>query len=154
VKGISSVILFKDLTMVFAPDPFRYKWITWIVLLITGKYCKYRMHNEVKWYYIFLYFLIGEKLTDILSWHISIRWFIFESDVGQPIPVELRSLFCLNVESIQWKICSKSSNTSADLLPDHTYRDRCVVVSVFAVTSSIILIDYVSSLLCSPFFST
>ncbi len=40
-----------------------------------------------------------------------------------------------------------SSDTSVDLLPDHTCRDRYIVVSVFAVTSSIILIGYVSSLL-------
>ncbi len=42
-----------------------------------------------------------------------------------------------------------SSVTSADLLPDHTYRDHYIAVSVFAVTSSIILIGYVSSLLLS-----
>ncbi len=42
-----------------------------------------------------------------------------------------------------------SSDTSADLLPDHTCRDRYISVSVFAVTSSIILIGYVSSLLLS-----
>ncbi len=39
-----------------------------------------------------------------------------------------------------------SSNTSADLLADHTCRDRYISVSVFAVTSSILLIGYVSSL--------
>ena len=38
-----------------------------------------------------------------------------------------------------------SSDTSADLLPDHTCRDRYIVVSVFAITSSIILIGYVLS---------
>jgi hypothetical protein len=42
-----------------------------------------------------------------------------------------------------------SSVTSADLFLDHTYRDRYIVVSVFAVTSSVILIGYVSSLLLS-----
>jgi hypothetical protein len=42
-----------------------------------------------------------------------------------------------------------SSDTSADLLPDHTCRERYIVVSVFAVSSSIILIGYVSSLLLS-----
>ncbi len=39
-----------------------------------------------------------------------------------------------------------SSDTSADLLSDHTCRDRYIVVSVFTVTSSIILIGYVPSL--------
>jgi hypothetical protein len=38
---------------------------------------------------------------------------------------------------------------SVDLLPDHTCRDRYIPVSVFAVTSSIILIGYVSLLLLS-----
>ncbi len=42
-----------------------------------------------------------------------------------------------------------SSDTSADLLPDHTCRDRYIAVSIFAVTSSIVLIGYVSSLLLS-----
>ncbi len=42
-----------------------------------------------------------------------------------------------------------SSDMSADLLPDHTFRDRCITVSVFAVTSSIILIGYALSLLLS-----
>ncbi len=46
-----------------------------------------------------------------------------------------------------------SSDTSADLLPDHTCRGRYIVVSVFTVTCSIILIGYVSSLLCSLYFS-
>ncbi len=36
-----------------------------------------------------------------------------------------------------------SSDTSADLLPDDTCRDRYIVVFVFTVTSSIILIGYV-----------
>ncbi len=44
-----------------------------------------------------------------------------------------------------------SLDTSADLLPDHTCRDRYIVVSVFAVTSSIILSGYVSSLLPSVY---
>ncbi len=46
-------------------------------------------------------------------------------------------------------IAVSSSDMSADLLPDHTCRDRCITVSVFAVTSSIIPIGYVSSLLLS-----
>jgi hypothetical protein len=40
-----------------------------------------------------------------------------------------------------------SSDTLADLLPDHNCRDRCIVVSVFTVTCSIILVGYMSSLL-------
>jgi hypothetical protein len=38
-----------------------------------------------------------------------------------------------------------SSDTSAELLPDHICRDRYIVVSAFAVTSSILLIGYVLS---------
>jgi len=44
---------------------------------------------------------------------------------------------------------ASSSDTSADLLPDYTCHDRYIVMSVFAVTSSITLIGYISPLLFS-----
>jgi hypothetical protein len=58
----------------------------------------------------------------------------------------LKHLFIVVIVPI---IGVSSSDTSVDLLPDHTRRDRYIAVFVFAVTSSIILIGYGLSLLLS-----
>jgi len=83
---------------------------------------------------------VGLSLDAILGYHIQPHLSI----IYQP------AIFIFTLARLIVPISEvSSSDTSADFLSVHTCRDRYTVVSVFAVTFSIILISYVSSLLPS-----